>query len=554
MSANSSNVFINLITDYQSKGVNQAEQSLGGFESLAKKAAITFAGVFSAQKIMEFGKASVEAFMNDQKALRLLDQTLVNVGDGFDAMKTNEFVKNMSLATGVAKDQLIPAMQTLITYTHDASKSQDLLKLSTDIAAGTGKDLATVTTAVGKAYAGNVTGLSKLGVGLTAAQMKGKSFNEIQKELNKTFGGDAAVAADTYSGKVARLNNAFDEMKITVGEGLVNAFETLAGSGGSVDGAITNMQNFGYFLSGFISNTAHGFEVIGGFIAKIFDNPIVKWAVTHLTAFGAIGSLLKSAYDGAVQTGKMTDYNNKLKENQAILEETYKQQKDQAAKDKIIQDAAVAAKAKQLALDKASLQLKQASKVFDNQAAEIWAANAQAKDQSDKARLKLMQDQMDLQTAIDNKDSALATKLAATVQQDVANVQSMQASINSIKSPDNPLQSLLDALDQGKKTLDDMVAAFNILNSPITPDSSLAAQAAAVGTSVPAYAYNQIASSSSPTSLGSTPWADMPAPVVNVQLDGQALAANVSQWLQDISASGSSTATLSRNNNPVINP
>jgi len=549
MSANKSNIFLNIITDYQNAGVQKAQSSLTSFESLAKKAAATFAGVFSAKAILDFGKASVAAFESDQKALALLDQTLVNIGEGFKSMQVNDFVKNLSLATGITKDQLIPAMQTLSVYTGDATKAQDLLKLSTDVAAGTGKDLATVSTAVAKAYGGQYTALSKLGVGLTTAQLKAQSFAKTQKFLLQIYGGDAAVAANTYAGKVARLSSAFDEMKVTIGQGLVDAFTNLAGNNGSIDSAITKIETFGYFVNGWTQNATTFFQGVETFFGNIAGNPVLQWIINHLPKLRESIDTLKGGVSATIDEGKLASYEAKLRANQALLEQTYKQGLIQ----KQIDDAAAVAKAKQLALDKASLQLKQASKVFDNQAAEIWAANAQAKDQSDKARLKLMQDQMDLQTAIDNKDSVLATKLAATVQQDVANVKSMQASIDSIKSSDNPLQSLQDALDQGLKTLDEMVAAYQQLTAPITPNSALAVQAAAVGTSVPAYAYNSIASGQSPTYAGSS-LADMPAPVVNVQLDGQALAANVSQWLQDISASGSSTATLSRNNNPVINP
>jgi len=552
MSSTNSNVFINLITDYQNKGVQQAQQSLGSFEQLAKKAAATFAGVFSAQKIFEFGKASVDAFTKDQKALALLDQTLSNLGLGYASKQVAAFATQLSTTYGVAKEQIIPAFETLARYTGDVGKSQELTNLAMNISAGTGKDLATVTTALAKAYGGQYTALGKLGTGLSKTDLETKNFALIQAKLTTMFKGDASAAANTYQGKIDRLKTSFTEMQVTIGQGMVEAFQQLAGSNG-IDGATSAMQSFGDSLSnvivglGIVLSKIQSLITLGGLHKfSLIDIPVVGSWLAWLEGLGK-KSKEKTGQTDAEATAAARQY----AAAEAIAQQKAKALADQqAANDK----KAIAAKNQQLALDKAALSLKQASKIFDVQAAEIYAANAQAKDASDKARLQLMQDQMDLQTAIDNKDSALATKLAATVQQDVANVKSMQASIDSIKSPDNPLQSLLDALDQGKKTLDDMVVAFNILNNPITPNSSLATQAAAVGTSVPVYAYNQIASGSSPTSLGSTPWADMPAPVVNVQLDGQALAANVSQWLQDISASGSSTATLSRNNNPVINP
>jgi len=55
--------------------------------------------------------------------------------------------------------------QTLAIATKDASESQKLLNVALDISAATGKDLQSVTGASSKAYLGNNTALSKLGVG-----------------------------------------------------------------------------------------------------------------------------------------------------------------------------------------------------------------------------------------------------------------------------------------------------------------------------------------------------------------------------------------------------
>jgi hypothetical protein len=549
MSATNSNVFINLITDYQNKGVQQAQQSLGGFEQLAKKAAVTFAGVFSAQKIVEFGKASVDAFAQDQKALALLDQTLSNMGLGYATKQVAAFTDQLSLTYGVAKEDIIPAFETLARYTGSVGKAQDLTNLALNVSAGTGKDLATVSTALAKAYSGQYTALGKLGTGLSKADLASKNFSLIQGKLTSMFKGDAARAADTYEGKVARLKVGFKDMQVQIGAGLVDAFSNLIGGTNGIDAATTAMHNFGEEIGNAITG-------LGVLLGKLHLSGVLDtlWKASFL----GIGTVLKGLAKIGADSKKTADQTQAQADaaarsqaaQQAIAEKKAKALADAQAK---ADRATLDAKNKQLALDKAALSLKQASKTFDVQAAEVYAANAQAKDASDKARLQLMGDQIALQTAIDNKDATLATNLAARVQQDLTNLKTVQASVDSIKSPENPLQSLQDALDQGLKTLDEMVAAYQQLTSPITPNSALAVQAAAIGTSVPAYAYNNIASGQSPTYAGST-LADMPAPVVNVQLDGQALAANVSQWLQDISASGSSTATLSRNNNPVINP
>jgi hypothetical protein len=74
-----------------------------------------------------------------------------------------------------------------------------------------------------KAAEGNTASLVKLGVGLTAAELKTMSLDEITSSLSNTFGGQAAVQADTFAGKMQRLQVAFDEGKETVGAFVLDA-------------------------------------------------------------------------------------------------------------------------------------------------------------------------------------------------------------------------------------------------------------------------------------------------------------------------------------------
>ncbi len=74
-----------------------------------------------------------------------------------------------------------------------------------------------------KAAEGNTGALSKLGVGLTSAQLKTMSLDQITAQLATTFGGQAAAQADTFAGKMARLKVAFDEGKETIGSFVLDA-------------------------------------------------------------------------------------------------------------------------------------------------------------------------------------------------------------------------------------------------------------------------------------------------------------------------------------------
>jgi hypothetical protein len=99
----------------------------------------------------------------------------------------------------------------------------ELQTLALDISAGSGKSLEAVTQALAKAQEGNTASLVRLGVGLTAAQLKTMSMEEVTASLSDTFDGAAATAADTYEGKMARLGLAFEDVRDTVGGFILEA-------------------------------------------------------------------------------------------------------------------------------------------------------------------------------------------------------------------------------------------------------------------------------------------------------------------------------------------
>jgi hypothetical protein len=134
---------------------------------------------------------------------------------------TEQSILQMSLATGVADDQLRPALGRLVRSTGDAEKAQELLAIALDVSTATGKPLETVAAALSKGFDGNTAALGKLGIGLSAAELKTMTFTDVQGKLTDLFGGAAARNAETYSGRIARMQVAFDEAKETLGFALL---------------------------------------------------------------------------------------------------------------------------------------------------------------------------------------------------------------------------------------------------------------------------------------------------------------------------------------------
>lgn len=205
------------------KAMRSVEESSDNLGENMKRLGKGIAGAFASQQIAAFAKDAVGAAMEDAKAQALLAQQLKATTNATadQIAAVEQFIEKTQNSTGVLDDELRPALATFVRFTGDASKAQDLLTLAMDISAGTGKDLGTVSTALARAYAGNTGALARLGIQTKDASGKALEFDEIQQQLNKTFGGQTAAAADTAAGKMKIAQANFESLKEEVGFALI---------------------------------------------------------------------------------------------------------------------------------------------------------------------------------------------------------------------------------------------------------------------------------------------------------------------------------------------
>jgi hypothetical protein len=209
------------------KAVEDNSNKIGEF---GKKAAAAFA-VAAAAAVAYGTKLAIDgvkaAIEDEQAQLRLANALKTATGATDDQIKaTEDMILKTSLATGVADEQLRPAMQRLAVSTKDTEEAQKLLSLALDISKGSGKDLEQVAAALSRAHDGQSTALGRLGVGLSAAELKTMSFTEIQTKLSDLYGGAASANAETFQGKIDRLKVGFDEAKESLGTALLPAVES----------------------------------------------------------------------------------------------------------------------------------------------------------------------------------------------------------------------------------------------------------------------------------------------------------------------------------------
>lgn len=217
--------------DNFTKNLDKADKDVSSFgdkvSDFGKKAGLAFAAA-GAAAVAYAGKLAIDGVKSaiaDAAAQEKLALTLKNVTGATDDQiaATEDYITKTSLAFGVTDDDLRPSLERLARATGDVEKAQKLQTVALDVAAGSGKSLEAVTNAMSKAAEGNTASLAKLGIGLTSAQLKTMSMDEITAKLADTFANQASTKANTFQGKLDRLTIAFDEGKETVGKYILDA-------------------------------------------------------------------------------------------------------------------------------------------------------------------------------------------------------------------------------------------------------------------------------------------------------------------------------------------
>ena len=441
------NVMIDIAAEFVgNKAFKQADTATDKLTKNVKKLAGAFGLAFGTTQVLAYGKAAVKAAAADEKAQKQLALALNNVGLGRDAAASEAYIQSLQSEFGIVDDLLRPAYQTLAVATQDTAESQRLLNLSLDISAATGKDLSSVTAALSRAYLGNNAALSRLGVGISKADLKAKSFEDITNQLQNTFAGSATAAANTFQGSIDKLGVAAANVSEIIGTGLIDALTNL-GEDTSVAELATNMEKTALY----IADVIRGIGVLAG---KLKDLPIIgSIDVGMIPILGTYLQVLREAGKQAPIQKSSDNAHLKSLQNQFTLT------KKTTAQAKILtKETAAQLKAKRLqnAIDKANLALSKGEEVFDmdkiqiaaaltNQAEQLGKATTSAQRlqiANDVARLNVKQSILALEDAIAAKDEQAITKATEKLNADLKVLSALTG--QSAKLTD--IKSILDTL------------------------------------------------------------------------------------------------------------
>jgi len=400
------------------KAFQDAAKSTLSLNNQVKTLAKSYLGLFTAQRLARSSFNAAKAFAADDKAARVLTQSLNNLGLAFADPSVRTFIADLEKQFGVLDDQLRPAFQRLLTTTGSVTKAQSLLRTALDLSAASGADVVSVAGDLSKGYVGQTRALAKYGIGLTQAELKAMSFEEVQMRINDLFGGQAQISVDTYAGSLQRLSVAANNAKEIIGGGLLDALAALGGGG---EGGLTNTLNIIEKTSTALATFVRRFGVGVGQLAAL--------ARGDLKAFQAIG-------EAEMNRGKDTSGITP-----AIRAELAKAAVEKAAAKN--RTALLKTTKEQTKAIKEQTALQKAGTLFDIQQAQIIAALKGDITNEERKRLEL---QLAILTGNTNEASKLAGELAKSqgLSQQLA---AYLASLPDAKNPFTAWKSYLDMIE-----------------------------------------------------------------------------------------------------------
>ena len=400
--ANLPNLLINAVTTFDGKALSKGQTQIAKFQRQLKSLAGTFGVAFGGAALVAYSKKSILAYGEQIQEVKRLNVAVSNLGLAFASDDISKYIDSVEAATGVNRDLLQPSFIALLQATGSVNKSQEILNVSLNAAAGLGESVASVSEKLTQAYLGNTRGLRTLNLGLSKTELQTVSFEKVMEILQSRFRGQAALEAQSYTSQIAKLGIKAEEASEIIGKGLVDALVILGGNK-DVDGLNEDIERASI-------NTAKLIVLMGKLgneIQKSLDTPanfVTKFIqktqpLVDLIVEGDPSGFMKKPRASARRffTGGSTGPTADDRAAARAEADALKRQKELIALQK---KAAIAEKNK--------LSLSKAAAVFDSTRISLAAALQATYDKETRLRLEAL-------TAIEEDNGALALKKIAEI-------------------------------------------------------------------------------------------------------------------------------------------
>jgi hypothetical protein len=268
-----------------------------------------------ATKAFDIMMEASKAYFVDAQSVQQLDIALINNTKATDAQihAIESQINSLSMLTAIQDDKLRKSYANIVAATKDSTASMKLLKIATDVSAGSGLDLDKVSKALTKAYEGNSGALQKLLPGV-------KKGRDGINELADAYKGAGQAVGD--KSPFERIQLAMQNLQEILGMELAPLIEQFA--------AWLASDDFQKFMDTLTASAIKMAQALSDAVQPIFDmldainNPTFQWFVNAGNKIspvnGGIWGIFKPDADATKSndfvkslTGSLGDLRNQLK-------------------------------------------------------------------------------------------------------------------------------------------------------------------------------------------------------------------------------------------------
>jgi K+/H+ antiporter YhaU regulatory subunit KhtT len=201
-------------------GIEKSKQKVSGFGSSLKSIGGLMAGAFSVAAITKFASASLKAYDKQQQAEARLLVALKGRADV--QQRLIQLAQQRQQVTLYGDEETIQAEALLAKMGLQETAIKKLIPLVQDLATIQGMSLATAADLVGKSVGSSTNALTRYGIVIEGAVGSADRLNSAVKALNQQVGGQSEAAANTGTGAIKQLSNAWGDLMESVGKWLAN--------------------------------------------------------------------------------------------------------------------------------------------------------------------------------------------------------------------------------------------------------------------------------------------------------------------------------------------
>jgi hypothetical protein len=213
------------LKDNASKGIGKIQSAFANLKKIALGLGVAGFGVLTA-----IIYKSVEAWGEQEKATAKLNQALANTGNYSKkaSQDLQDYAGNLQKLTTYSDDQILSGMTMIASFGIQGKELKDLTTATMDFASAKGIDLASAASLIAKSVGSETNALSRYGIEITGVAGSTDRAKSAIEGIQRIFGGQALAEANTMSGAIKKMKNAFDELGEGIGKILAPQITSIA--------------------------------------------------------------------------------------------------------------------------------------------------------------------------------------------------------------------------------------------------------------------------------------------------------------------------------------